>query len=201
MDRGIIPTAILMLQGHTRRMDFRTLMVGVVELAIVRSRSFDDYKEWVDSIPELTPAEKQLHEQRLRDQLLTPHGGGARSIGPGPAQGQASIRRMNRTPGLVNRGVLLSRHPIHTGVGGFVRLPGLSGPRFRARQLRAAQQPGSWHGTPSAAVATVRIVLRQSGAFARRPQQIDGRDRSLTPVEPTNQLTFTGPKETVQHTM
>lgn len=31
-----------------------------------------DYKEWVDGIPELTAAEKQLHEQRLRDQLLTP---------------------------------------------------------------------------------------------------------------------------------
>jgi hypothetical protein len=69
---GIIATATLMLQGRTRRMDFRTLMVGAVELGIVRSRSFDDYKKWVDSIPELTPAEKQLHEQRLRDQLLTP---------------------------------------------------------------------------------------------------------------------------------
>src|SRR5271168_2878993 len=34
-----------------------------------------------------------------------PHGGGARSIGPGPAQRQASIRRLNRPPGLVNRGV------------------------------------------------------------------------------------------------
>jgi hypothetical protein len=53
-------------------MDFRTLMAGAVELGIVRSRSFDGYKEWVDSIPELTPAEKQLHQQRLRDQLLTP---------------------------------------------------------------------------------------------------------------------------------
>lgn len=41
---GIIPTAILMVQGHTRRMDFWTLMVGAVELGIVRSRSFDDYK-------------------------------------------------------------------------------------------------------------------------------------------------------------
>jgi hypothetical protein len=41
---GIIPTAILMVQGHTRRMDFRTLMVGAVELGIVGSRSFDDYK-------------------------------------------------------------------------------------------------------------------------------------------------------------
>jgi hypothetical protein len=40
----VIPTAILMVQGHTRRMDFRTLMVGAVELGIVRSRSFDDYK-------------------------------------------------------------------------------------------------------------------------------------------------------------
>ena len=60
-----------MMQGHTQRMDFRTLMVGAVELGTVRSRSFDDYKEWIDGIPELTPAEKQLHEQRLRDQLLT----------------------------------------------------------------------------------------------------------------------------------
>jgi hypothetical protein len=41
---GIIATAILMVQGHTRRMDFRTQMVGAVELGIVRSRSFDDYK-------------------------------------------------------------------------------------------------------------------------------------------------------------
>ena len=41
---GIIPTAILMVQGHTRRMDFRTLTVGAVELGIVRSRSSDDYK-------------------------------------------------------------------------------------------------------------------------------------------------------------
>jgi hypothetical protein len=49
---------------------------------------------------------------------------------------------MNRTPGLVNRGFCFQHHPIHIGVGGFVRLPGLSGPRFRARQLRAAQQPG-----------------------------------------------------------
>jgi hypothetical protein len=41
---GTIPTAILMVQGHTRRMDFRTVMVGAVELGIVRSHSFDDYK-------------------------------------------------------------------------------------------------------------------------------------------------------------
>ena len=41
---GIIATAILMLQGHTRRIDFRTLMVGAVELGIARSHSFDDYK-------------------------------------------------------------------------------------------------------------------------------------------------------------
>jgi hypothetical protein len=39
-----IPTAILMVQGHTRWMEFRTLMVGAVELGIVRSRSFNDYK-------------------------------------------------------------------------------------------------------------------------------------------------------------
>ena len=37
---GIIPTAIPMLQGHTRRMDFRTLMVGAVELGTVRSPQF-----------------------------------------------------------------------------------------------------------------------------------------------------------------
>jgi hypothetical protein len=41
---GIIPAAILMLRGHTRRMDFRTLMVGAVELRIVGSHSSDDYK-------------------------------------------------------------------------------------------------------------------------------------------------------------
>ena len=47
-----------------------------------------------------------------------------------------------QTPRSREPGGLVSHHPIHTEVGGFVRLPGLSGPRFQARQLRATQQPG-----------------------------------------------------------
>jgi hypothetical protein len=49
-----------------------------------------------------------------------------------------------QTPRSREPGGLLSHHPIHTEVGGFVRLPGLSGPRFRAgcsaqRSSRASQ--------------------------------------------------------------
>jgi hypothetical protein len=49
---------------------------------------------------------------------------------------------MNRTPGLVNRGFCFASSYPHPGWGEFVRSAGASqGPRFRARQLRAAQQP------------------------------------------------------------
>jgi hypothetical protein len=98
---------------------------------------------FADSVPELTPAATQSHDQRLSDQLLTPPRGRGQIDGTrtGPKD-KPSIRRMNRTPGLVNRGFCFRHHPIHTGVGGFIRLPGVSGPRFRARQLHAAQQPG-----------------------------------------------------------
>ena len=92
-----------------------------------------------------------------------------------------------QTPRSREPGGLVSHHPIHTEVGGFVRLPGLSGPRFQARQLRATQQPGEPVKLARVPAGTARrlplwssfaFVLRQSGAFAGRPKQT--RDRSLT---------------------
>jgi hypothetical protein len=56
-------------------------------------------------------------------------------------------------------GVLFPHHPIHSGVGGFVRLPGLSWRRFRGQQLRAAEQPGE----------PVNLARVTAGTARRRP--------------------------------
>lgn len=129
-----------------------------------------------------------------------PHEGGAGSFGPAPAQGHASIRRMNRPPRSREPGGLLSHHPIHTEVGGFVRLPGLSGPRFQARQLRATQQPGEPVKLARVPAGTARRLplWPRFALYCDNPGHLpDVPNKLMVGTE----LTFTGPKETVQQRM
>ncbi|HJT95625.1 MAG TPA: hypothetical protein VJ777_27400 [Mycobacterium sp.] len=65
---ALVPVAVLLLQGHTRNLAFRSLMIGAVQLGAMRSRSVEDYKQWVREIPVHTPEEREAYARAIPDQ-------------------------------------------------------------------------------------------------------------------------------------
>lgn len=57
---ALIPVLILLSQGHTRNLAFRSLMIGAVQLGAVRSRSVEEFRSWVENIPEHTPEQREI---------------------------------------------------------------------------------------------------------------------------------------------
>lgn len=49
---GLIPVAILLWQAHSRNSAFRTLMLGALGRGLARSQSIEDFREWVEKLPE-----------------------------------------------------------------------------------------------------------------------------------------------------
>lgn len=45
-----VPVGILAWQGYARNEEFQSLMTGAVQRGIIRSRSVDNFREWVDNI-------------------------------------------------------------------------------------------------------------------------------------------------------
>jgi hypothetical protein len=48
---ALIPVAILLWQGHSRNLAFRSLMSGAVERGLARSRGIEQLKSWVENLP------------------------------------------------------------------------------------------------------------------------------------------------------
>lgn len=48
---ALIPVGVLLWQAHSRNLDFRSLMLGAMGNGLARSRSVEEFKRWIDSIP------------------------------------------------------------------------------------------------------------------------------------------------------
>lgn len=69
---GLAPVAILLWQGHSRNADYELLMLAAIRLGVVQSKTVEDFKKWVDQIPELTPQEKAEYDAHLRRVMNEP---------------------------------------------------------------------------------------------------------------------------------
>jgi hypothetical protein len=49
---ALIPVAVLLSQGHSRGLAFRSLMFGALERGLARSSTIDEFKRWVEALPE-----------------------------------------------------------------------------------------------------------------------------------------------------
>ncbi|WP_163722587.1 hypothetical protein [Mycolicibacterium psychrotolerans] len=58
---ALIPVVVLLAQGHTRNLAFRSLMIGAVQLGVVRSQSVENFKSWVENIPAHTPEQREIY--------------------------------------------------------------------------------------------------------------------------------------------
>jgi hypothetical protein len=54
---ALIPVAVLLWQGHSRNLEFRSLMIGAVDRGLARSQSIEELKRRVEALPE--PSSKQ----------------------------------------------------------------------------------------------------------------------------------------------
>jgi hypothetical protein len=59
---ALIPVAVLLWQGHSRNEDFRSLMLGAMDRGLAVSRYIDEFKRWVEALPE--PSSEQKGEGR-----------------------------------------------------------------------------------------------------------------------------------------
>lgn len=55
---ALIPVAILLWQAHSRSLAFRTLMFGALERGLGHSSSVDEFKRWVEALPEPSSEQK-----------------------------------------------------------------------------------------------------------------------------------------------
>jgi hypothetical protein len=62
---ALILVAVLLWQGHSRNLAFRSLMFGALERGLARSSSIDEFKRWVEALPE--PSSEQQADKGGRD--------------------------------------------------------------------------------------------------------------------------------------
>lgn len=49
---ALLPVAILLWQAHSRSLAFRSLMIGALGRGLARSQSVEDFRSWVEKLPE-----------------------------------------------------------------------------------------------------------------------------------------------------
>jgi hypothetical protein len=56
---ALIPATVLLWQAHSRNLAFRSLMFGALERGLARSSSIDEFKRWVEALPQKPTSEQQ----------------------------------------------------------------------------------------------------------------------------------------------
>jgi hypothetical protein len=62
---ALIPVAVLLWQAHSRNYAFRSLMFGALERGLARSSSIDEFKRWVEALPD--PSSEQQADEGSPD--------------------------------------------------------------------------------------------------------------------------------------